>query len=112
MSDSFEAGVAGVAGGGPGFSLTEEEVRSALGQVVDPEVGLDIITLGLVYGVVVSDGVVTIDYTLTTRGCPMEALISNAIVAVVSALEGVRDVDARIVWEPAWNPGMIREGAW
>lgn len=93
-------------------ALTEERVRESLTRVIDPEIGLDIVTLGLVYRIGIDDGVVSIRYTLTTPGCPMEGHITNAVVAVVSALEGVAEVVPELVWEPAWSPAMIREGAW
>lgn len=91
---------------------TEAAVRRALEKVIDPEVGLDVVTMGMVYGVEIDRGEVTVRYTLTTPGCPMEGPITQGIVAVVSALEGVTGVNAELVWEPAWNPGMIRADAW
>jgi metal-sulfur cluster biosynthetic enzyme len=91
--------------------VTESDVYDALRYVIDPEVGLDIVTMGLVYGVAIEGGVVTVRYTLTTPGCPMEGPITQALVAMVSALEGVREVDPRLVWEPTWSPEMIEEGA-
>lgn len=90
---------------------TPEDVRAALRQVVDPEVGLDIVTLGLVYGVEVESGDVTVTYTLTARGCPLRTVMSRRVSATVYALPGVENVHANLVWEPRWHPGMIERGA-
>jgi metal-sulfur cluster biosynthetic enzyme len=82
-------------------------VWAALGTVLDPELGLDIVTLGLVYAVEVDGSTGRITYTLTTPGCPMERSITDGVRRAVSAVEGIDRVDTNIVWEPAWHPGMI-----
>ena len=80
---------------------------TALGTVIDPELGLDIVTLGLVYGVEIEGPTARVTYTLTTPGCPMERTITQGVRAAAMAVEGIERVDTRIVWEPAWNPSMI-----
>jgi metal-sulfur cluster biosynthetic enzyme len=82
----------------------------ALSSVIDPEIGLDIVTLGLVYGLEIRDDVARITHTLTTPGCPMEKVITDGIRSAGAMVEGVRGVETELVWEPAWHPGMISGG--
>lgn len=84
----------------------------ALATVIDPEIGLDLVTLGLVYGVEVRDDVACITHTLTTPGCPMERLITDGIRTALMRVEDIRGVETTIVWEPAWHSGMIAANAW
>lgn len=84
---------------------------TALATVLDPELGLDIVTLGLVYGVEIDGPMARITYTLTTPGCPMERAITDGVRAATLAVEGIDRVDTYIVWEPAWDPGMIAPNA-
>jgi metal-sulfur cluster biosynthetic enzyme len=88
-------------------SLNEEAVRRALRQVKDPELDMNVVDLGLVYDVEVNDGDVRIAMTLTSPGCPAGPMITNDAYKVVRALEGVKDVDIEIVWEPYWTPERI-----
>ncbi|KXT78634.1 metal-sulfur cluster assembly factor [Streptococcus sp. DD13] len=92
------------------MAYTEEEVKKiqekifhALEEVIDPELGIDIINLGLVYDIRFLEGKVEIDMTLTTMGCPLADLISDQIYDIVGALDEVTEVDVRLVWSPAWT---------
>ena len=87
--------------------LSSDTVRQALRQVKDPELDMNIVDLGLVYDVEVDDGLVRINMTLTSPGCPAGPMITNDIYKAVRALEGVKDVDIDIVWEPYWTPDRI-----
>jgi metal-sulfur cluster biosynthetic enzyme len=84
---------------------TPETIRKALRAVKDPELNLNIIDIGLVYDVTVSDeGAVHVDMTLTSPGCPAGAEIMEDARRVLSDLEGVTAVDIQLVWEPYWTP--------
>ncbi|MEB2310570.1 MAG: metal-sulfur cluster assembly factor [Sorangiineae bacterium] len=86
------------------------ELYRALGEVIDPELGVDIVTLGLVYEVRHDDGHVQVVFTLTTRGCPLEHSIRGGIHAALEPLPGVRDVSAKLVWKPRWDPKRVEDG--
>jgi metal-sulfur cluster biosynthetic enzyme len=94
---------------------TLEHVYAALRKVIDPEVGLDIVTLGLVYEVQLQDGVLDVVFTLTTRGCPMERAIRGGIMNVldplVERMDHIDEFRAHLVWEPRWDPSRIKQGA-
>jgi metal-sulfur cluster biosynthetic enzyme len=91
---------------------TEEQVRDALRHVVDPELGINIVDLGLVYDVDVSEqGVVHIEYTLTTMGCPIGPLIEQQMQSFLEKVPGVSSVAAEMVLRPPWTPEMMSEEA-
>jgi metal-sulfur cluster biosynthetic enzyme len=87
--------------------LNEEIARNALRQVKDPELEMNIVELGLVYDVEIEDGAVRVRMTLTSPGCPAGPMITNDAYRVLRALEGVKDVNIDIVWEPYWTPERI-----
>lgn len=87
--------------------LNSESIRQALRQVKDPELDMNIVDLGLVYDIEVDEGLVRINMTLTSPGCPAGPMITNDIYKVVRAMAGVKDVDIDIVWEPYWTPDRI-----
>ncbi|MFD1779631.1 MULTISPECIES: metal-sulfur cluster assembly factor [Fredinandcohnia] len=86
----------------------KENMLGALEQVVDPELGIDIVNLGLVYDVDMNDeGVAQVSMTLTSMGCPLAGTIAMDVKRVLTELPEVKDVDVNIVWNPPWNKDMM-----
>ncbi|MDY4761102.1 metal-sulfur cluster assembly factor [Streptococcus thoraltensis] len=93
------------------INYTEEEIANikerifeALEEVIDPELGIDIINLGLIYEIhFEQDGKTQIDMTLTTMGCPLADLITDQIYDVLKSVPEVTDAKVRLVWTPAWS---------
>ena len=102
--------------GGDWFSLDASDAidtaRAALGGVFDPELCLDVVSLGLVYDIRDEAGTLVVDMTMTTPGCPVsESLPEMARAAIIDATDGAVDVDVQVVWDPPWNPSMMNEAA-
>ena len=89
--------------------IDEATLRDTLRQVVDPELDCNIVDLGLVYGIAIDGGKVTVLMTLTTRGCPMHESIAGGVKTALLNLEGVDDVAVNVVWDPPWSPARMSE---
>ncbi|HEY2006085.1 MAG TPA: metal-sulfur cluster assembly factor [Solirubrobacteraceae bacterium] len=90
---------------------TVDEVTDALRDVIDPELGLDFVELGLIYDVEVQDGNVRVTYTLTSPGCPIGPQVSEQIEEFVSELDGVVQVEPTMTFSPPWTPERMSEDA-
>ena len=90
---------------------TEEQVTDALRDVIDPELGLDFVELGLIYDVEVDGGTVRVTYTLTSPGCPIGPQVSEQIDEFVSELDGVEEVQPTMTFSPPWTPELMSEDA-
>jgi metal-sulfur cluster biosynthetic enzyme len=93
--------------------ITVDEVTDALRDVIDPELGLDFVELGLIYDVEIDDttGAVKITYTLTSPGCPIGPQVSEQIEEFVGELAGVTDVQPTMTFSPPWTPERMSEDA-
>jgi metal-sulfur cluster biosynthetic enzyme len=90
---------------------TVDEVTDALRDVIDPELGLDFVELGLIYEVEVEGGTVRVTYTLTSPGCPIGPQVSEQIEEFVSDLDGVSEVQPTMTFSPPWTPDLMSEDA-
>ena len=91
--------------------VTKEEVFEALHQVEDPELGMDIVELGLLYDAEVQGPRVKVLYSLTSMGCPAGPLIQQNIEEVVRALPEVEEVETELTWDPPWTPDKMSDDA-
>jgi metal-sulfur cluster biosynthetic enzyme len=88
-----------------------DEVEEALANVIDPELGLDFVELGLVYGIEVDGSDVNIEFTLTSPGCPIGPQVSEQMKEFVGELEGVEQVHPHMTFSPPWTPDRMSEDA-
>jgi len=90
---------------------TVEDVEEALANVIDPELGLDFVELGLIYGIDIDGSNVHVTFTLTSPGCPIGPQVSEQIEEFVSELDGVESVDSAMVFTPPWTPELMSADA-
>jgi metal-sulfur cluster biosynthetic enzyme len=88
-----------------------DDVEAALTNVIDPELGLDFVELGLIYGIEVESGDVHVTFTLTSPGCPIGPQVSEQIDEFVSELDGVTAVESTMTFNPPWTPDRMSEDA-
>ena len=88
-----------------------EAVEDALANVIDPELGLDFVELGLIYGIELDGSRVHVTYTLTTPACPIGPQVAEQIDEFVGELEGVDEVTSSMVFTPPWSPDKMSEDA-
>ncbi len=93
-------------------TFTETDVREQLKNVYDPEIGVNIVDLGLVYGADIADtGDVIVTMTLTSLGCPLGPVIVQEVTGALKDLPGIGGVDVKLVWSPPWSPDAMSEEA-
>jgi metal-sulfur cluster biosynthetic enzyme len=107
MPDPVITGVAGLLG----LSDDPEPVREALRTVIDPELGVNLVDLGLVYDVAVNDGIAYITLTMTTPACPIGAFLEDQVRFAVLRLPGILGVEVEVVHEPRWSPALMSDAA-
>ena len=91
--------------------VTIDDVEEALTNVIDPELGLDFVELGLIYGVDIEEQHVHVTFTLTSPGCPIGPQVSEQIEEFVSELDDVTNVYPKMVFTPPWTPDRMSEDA-
>lgn len=94
-----------------GGQVDRATVADLLYQVIDPEIGVNIVDLGLIFGIAVADGRVAITMTLTTPGCPLAGYIEDCIHRALWGLPGVDHISVDVVWDPPWGPELMSEQA-
>lgn len=91
--------------------INEEQVMNALRSVIDPEIGLNIVDLGLIYDIIIEEAMITVTMTLTTPGCPMHSSITSWVENQLKALDPGYEVFVNLVWEPRWTPDKMSDEA-
>ncbi|MEN8171658.1 MAG: metal-sulfur cluster assembly factor [Chloroflexota bacterium] len=92
--------------------MTEEKIIESLRAVLDPEIGINIVDLGMVYNVDIRDSGIFVQMTMTTPTCPLHAVITRDAEQVLQTVfEDAKKVEIELVWDPIWNPSMMSDSA-
>jgi metal-sulfur cluster biosynthetic enzyme len=89
----------------------QAQIYETLKHIYDPEVGINIVDMGLIYSLDIADNKVEITMTLTSPGCPAGPQILSQVDSQVKTLDGIEEVDIKVVWSPPWSPDMLSEEA-
>jgi metal-sulfur cluster biosynthetic enzyme len=89
--------------------VTKEDIYEAIKSVIDPEVGFDIVSMGLIYDAWMEGDKAHVKMTLSTRGCPLHEMMTQWVKDAVLKIDGVKEVEVEIVWEPEWNISMASD---
>jgi len=92
-------------------AVSAAAVIEALTSVYDPELGIDVVNLGMVYAVTVAGSAISVEMTLTTPGCPLHSTIEAHVTQALLALRGAQEVDVQVVWDPPWSPLAMSDSA-
>ena len=89
--------------------IDDQALMAALKNVYDPELGVNVVDLGLIYGIEQQDRNIAVDMTMTTPGCPLHESMRQGVGEALSTFPGVKRVEVRLVWEPLWTPDRITD---
>lgn len=93
------------------MAATKTDVRKALKKVIDPEIGINIVDMGLIYEVKVEKDVALVRMTLTVPGCPLANMLTMQAQKAAQGVEGIKDAKVELTWDPPWNPKMMSDEA-
>lgn len=93
------------------MNITSDAVRSCLENVIDPELGINVVDLGLIYTIKIEDGKISVDMTLTTPGCPLAGMIAGSVEEEIRKTFKGTDVEVSLVWDPPWSPDLLSSAA-
>ncbi len=91
--------------------ISEDLIMNTLSQIIDPEIGLNIVELGLIYNLEISEDAVDVTMTLTTPGCPMHSSMVTWVEKAIRTLDAKIKINVDLVWEPGWTPDMMSDEA-
>lgn len=91
------------------MKMVEDKIREALKDVIDPELGVSIVDLGLIYDVRYEGGVAEVEMTLTSPGCPLAPVIDKKIKDALKGVSEIKELTVELVWDPPWSKDMMSE---